>query len=169
MKMPSPKKENIVTALAAAGAALCIAVTAPLALAGKVMNDGPTPYEVVGDVSVPKPLTDKPGDPSNGRKIMANRKKGNCLACHKIAQMKEFLFHGEVGPELTDIASAMPADEIRLRLANPKIVNPDTIMPAFYKSKGLTRVMDKFKGKSILTAQEIEDVIAYMRTLRAPK
>ncbi len=150
-------------------AALAVLFAAPAAQAGKVMNDGPTPYEVVGDIAVPKSLTGKPGDPANGRKVMANRKKGNCLACHKIAQMKDFLFHGEIGPELTDIAAAMPAEEMRLRLVNPKIVNPDTIMPAFYKNKGLTRVMKKFQGKSILTAQEIEDVIAYMRTLRAPQ
>ena len=150
-------------------AALALLAAAPAAHAGKVMNDGPTPYEVVGDIAVPKSLTGKPGDPANGRKVMANRKKGNCLACHKIAQMKDFLFHGEIGPELTDIAAAMPAEEMRLRLVNPKIVNPDTIMPAFYKNKGLTRVMKKFQGKSILTAQEIEDVIAYMRTLRAPQ
>ncbi len=142
---------------------------ATVAQAGTVRDDGLKPYEVVGDIAIPKPLTDKPGDPANGRKLVANRKKGNCLACHKIEQMKDFLFHGEIGPELTDIASNMPASEMRLRLVNPKIVNPDTIMPAFYRVDGLYRVMKKFQGKPILTAQEIEDVIAFLVTLKAPK
>ncbi len=142
---------------------------ATVAQAGMVRDDGLKPYEVVGDIAIPKPLTDKPGDPANGRKLVANRKKGNCLACHKIEQMKDFLFHGEIGPELTDIASNMPVSEMRLRLVNPKIVNPDTIMPAFYKVDGLYRVTKKFQGKPILTAQEIEDVIAFLVTLKAPK
>jgi len=159
-------KKSMTAGMAAlAGIGLAAAMTVA-AQAGTIMKDSPTPYEVVGGISVPKPLTDKPGDPANGRKVMANRKKGNCLACHKIEQMKDFLFHGEIGPELSDIASTMPADELRLRLANPKVVNPDTIMPAFYKNKGLFRVKKKFRGKSILTAQEIEDAIAYMRTLK---
>ncbi len=144
-------------------------VLASVAQAGTVRDDGLKPYDVVGDIAIPKPLTDKPGDPANGRKLVANRKKGNCLACHKIEQMKDFLFHGEIGPELTDIASNMPASEMRLRLVNPKIVNPDTIMPAFYKVDGLYRVMKKFQGKPILTAQEVEDVIAFLVTLKAPK
>ena len=127
------------------------------------------PYEVVGDISIPKSLTGKPGDPVRGRKIMANRKKGNCLACHKIDKMRDFQFHGEIGPDLNDIASNMPIGEMRLRLVNPKIVNPDTIMPAFYKNTGLTRVMKKFQGKTILNAQEIEDVLAYLKTLKQPQ
>ncbi len=158
-----PMKKRMLTGLAALGLAASFAA---MAHAGTVMKDGPTPYEVVGGVSVPKPLTDKPGDPANGRKVVANRKKGNCLACHKIKQMQDFLFHGEIGPELSDIAENMPADEMRLRLTNPKVVNPDTIMPAFYKDKGLFRVKKKFRGKPILTAQEIEDVIAFLRTLK---
>ena len=139
------------------------------AVAGVVSDDGLKPYDVVGDIAIPKPLTDKPGDPARGRQLMANRKKGNCLACHKIDQMKDFLFHGEIGPDLSDIASTMPPEEMRLRLVNPKIVNPDTIMPAFYKVEGLHRVMKKFRGKSILTAQEIEDIISYLVTLKKPQ
>ena len=158
------KKSALACIAGLAGVAL-----ATVAQAGTVRDDGLKPYEVVGDIAIPKPLTDKPGDPANGRKLVANRKKGNCLACHKIEQMKDFLFHGEIGPELTDIASNMPASEMRLRLVNPKIVNPDTIMPAFYRVDGLYRVMKKFQGKPILTAQEIEDVIAFLVTLKAPK
>ena len=139
------------------------------ATAGVVKDDGLKPYEIVGDIAIPKPLTDKPGDPARGRKLIANRKKGNCLACHKIDQMKDYPFHGEIGPDLSDLASNMPAEEIRLRLVNPKVINPDTIMPAFYRVEGLYRVMKKFRGKPILTAQEIEDIISYLVTLKKPE
>ncbi len=161
-----PMKKSAIAGIAGLAGLAMLAAAAP---AKVIKDDGLTPYEVVGDIAIPKSLTGKPGDPARGRKLMANRKKGNCLACHKISQMNDFLFHGEIGPELTDVASNMPDEEIRLRLVNPKFVNPDTIMPAFYKVEGLYRVRKKFKGKPILTAQEIEDIIAYMRTLKEPK
>jgi sulfur-oxidizing protein SoxX len=125
-------------------------------------------YKVTDGIAIAKPLSAKPGDAANGRKVMANRKKGNCLACHKIDQMKEIQFHGEIGPELSDIAGRMPAGQIRLRLVDPKSVNAETIMPAMYKNEGLHRVRKKFIGKTILSAQEVEDVIAFMMTLKKP-
>ncbi len=133
----------------------------------KVHEKGLKPYEIVDGISIPKPLTDKPGDPKRGAKIVVKRKKGNCLACHKIDQLSDFPFHGNIGPELTDVASHMKDGEMRLRLVNPKVVNEDTIMPAFYRTEGLHRVMKKFQGKPVLTEQEIEDVIAFLKTLKA--
>jgi len=161
-----PMKKSAKAAIAGLTGLAGLALVVTAAQAKVIKDDGLTPYEVVGDVAIPKSLTGKPGDPARGRKLMANRKKGNCLACHKIKQMSDFLFHGEIGPELSDIATNMPDEEIRLRLVNPKFVNPDTIMPAFYKVEGLFRVKKKFRGKPILTAQEIEDIIAYMHTLK---
>jgi len=79
----------------------------------------------------------------------------------------DFPFHGNIGPELTDVASNLTEGEMRLRLVNPKVVNPDTIMPAFYRTEGLHRVMKKFQGKPVLTDQEIEDIIAFLKTLKA--
>ena len=135
----------------------------------KVQEEGLKPYEIVDGISIPRPLTDRQGDPARGIKIVVTRKKGNCLACHKVEQLSDYPFHGNIGPELTDVASRMSVGEMRLRLVNPKVINPDTIMPAFYRTEGLHRVMDKFKGKPVLTEQEIEDVIAFLKTLRAPQ
>lgn len=122
-------------------------------------------YDVVDGSSIPKSLSGKPGDPVNGRKVAINRKKGNCLACHKMP-IPEQQFHGEVGPELEGVASRYSVGELRLRVVDPKVLNEATIMPAFYKSKGFHRVLKGFEGKSILTAQEVEDIVAYLATLK---
>lgn len=122
-------------------------------------------FKIVDGTSIPKALTAGAGDPDNGRAVAINRKRGNCLACH-ILPIPEQPFHGKVGPDLSEIASTSNAGEMRLRIVNPKVLNPDTIMPAFYRSDGLNRVAKKFQGKTILTAQEVEDVVAYLMTLK---
>jgi sulfur-oxidizing protein SoxX len=75
-------------------------------------------------------------------------------------------FHGEVGPDLTGVGSRYDTGELRLRIVNPKYANSDTIMPAFYRADGLHRVLKGFEGKSMLSAQEVEDVVAYLVTLK---
>jgi sulfur-oxidizing protein SoxX len=75
-------------------------------------------------------------------------------------------YHGEVGPELNGVAGRLSEGEIRLRIVNPKYANPGTIMPAFYRNDGLHRVAKKWQGKTMLTAEEVEDVVAYMMTLK---
>ncbi len=121
-------------------------------------------YTIIGD-GIPKSLTGKPGDAKAGRKVAYNRKTGNCLACH-VLPIPEQQFHGEVGPDLNGIADRMREAEIRLRVVNPKMNNPDTIMPAFYRDTGYHRLQKKWKGKTILNAQEVEDIVAYLMTLK---
>ncbi len=127
-----------------------------------------TPAEVkIEDGTVAESLTGTPGDPANGRKVFANRKKGNCLACHANSDMAEMLFHGEIGPSLDGVAERYEPEQLRALLVNSKSVFPDTIMPGFFvDSATLNRVMPKFQGKTILTAQEVEDVLAYLLTLK---
>ena len=148
-------------------AALAMLAHGAAAEVQKVHEKGLKPYEIVDEHTIPKPLTDKPGDPKRGAKLVVTRKKGNCLACHKIQQLSDYPFHGNVGPELSDLATRMEEGEMRLRLVNPKVINEDTIMPAFYRTEGLHRVMKKFQGKPVLTEQEIEDIIAFLKTLKA--
>lgn len=127
---------------------------------------GPADVQIT-DQMVSASLTGVPGDPANGRKVFANRKKGNCLACHANADLSEMLFHGEIGPALDGVADRYEEPQLRAILVNSKAVFPDTIMPAFYvDSSTLRRVMSKFQGKTILTAQEVEDVLAYLLTLK---
>ena len=122
-------------------------------------------YNVVDEISIPEPLTDQAGDPVKGREIAINRKKGNCLACH-IMPIPEQSFHGEIGPDLSEVGSRYEIGELRLRVVNPKVFNPDTMMPAFYRNDGFHRVGKKFQGKTILNPQEVEDLLAYLMTLQ---
>ncbi len=122
-------------------------------------------YNIVDEVSIPEPLTDQPGDPVKGREVAISRKKGNCLACH-VMPIPEQSFHGEIGPDLNGIASRYEIGELRLRVVNSKALNPDTMMPAFYRNDGFHRVAKKFQGKTILGPQEVEDLLAYLMTLR---
>jgi sulfur-oxidizing protein SoxX len=154
-------KNLVMTPLLAIGIA-AMAFPGAGALAGE---NGIVAYKVVDGKSIPKSLTGKPGDPKKGRATAINRKKGNCLGCHKMP-IPEQQFHGEVGPDLAGVASRLSEGEIRARIVNPKLANPETIMPAFYRTKGLHRVLKGFKGKTIISAQDVEDIIAYLQTLK---
>jgi sulfur-oxidizing protein SoxX len=122
------------------------------------------PYKIVKD-GIPESLTGKPGDAVQGRKAFIATVKGNCLSCHE-APIPEELFHGKIGPALAGVAGRLSEAEMRLRIVNPKIVNPDTLMPAFYRLEGLNRVMKSWAGKTILAPGEVEDIIAYLKTLK---
>lgn len=149
------KYTKFLGAVIGAGLASTVAFTADAA---------PATYSVVKD-TIPQSLTGKAGDPIAGRKAAISRKKGNCLACHVISDIKEQQFHGEVGPELSDVGSNYSAAELRLRVVDPKIVNPDSIMPSFHKVK-TNNILKKWKGKTVISAQEVEDIVAYLMTLK---
>ena len=118
------------------------------------------------DGAVEASLTGQPGDAKAGREVFANRKQGNCLACHVNTDLSELSFHGEVGPALDGAADRWSEAELRGIVANSKMMFEDTIMPSFYVDGGYTRPLEKFDGKSILSAQQVEDVVAYLMTLK---
>ncbi|MCR9255735.1 MAG: sulfur oxidation c-type cytochrome SoxX [Alphaproteobacteria bacterium] len=121
----------------------------------------------IEDGKIAASLTGKPGDPVEGRKWFADRKLGNCLACHQNADLSEQQFHGEVGPTLDGVADRWTPEELRAIVVNSKAaLYEGTIMPAFYRTSGLNRVADNFAGKTILSAQQVEDVVAYLMTLK---
>jgi len=123
-------------------------------------------YDII-NFSIPNSLTDEVGNINNGRDIALSR-KGNCLACHEIP-MADDIFHGNIGPSLAGVGNRYTIAELRLRLVNPYVLNPDSVMPAFYKVRDLKRVDKNFREKTILTAQEIEDVINWLFTLKTDK
>lgn len=132
------------------------------AFAGDVM-----PANVVfNDGAIGVTLTAQAGDPAAGRKVFMNRKQGNCLACHANEDMSDQSFHGEVGPALDGVADRWEAAELRGIVVNSKMMFEGTIMPAFYKDGGFERNLKKFQGKSILNAQQVEDVVTYLLTLK---
>lgn len=118
------------------------------------------------DGAVAASLTGQVGDPATGRDVFANRKQGNCLACHANEDWAEQSFHGEVGPPLDGVADRWSEAELRGIVSNSKMMFEGTIMPAFYIDVGYERPLDDFAGKSILTAQQVEDVVAYLMTLK---
>ena len=121
----------------------------------------------IEDGVVAQSLTGQAGDPAMGREWAAGRKLGNCLACHTTTDLKDLPFHGEVGPPLDGAGDRWSAGQLRAILVNSKAVFGDeTIMPAFYRTSGFNRTAEKFEGKTVLTAQQVEDVIAYLLTLK---
>lgn len=122
---------------------------------------------MIEDMTVGKSLTGQPGDPKEGRKTFANRKLGNCLACHANADLKNELFHGQVGPTLDGVAGRWEEPQMRAILVNSKMVfGEQTIMPSFYRIINDQRTDEKFHDKTILSAEQIEDIIAYLKTLK---
>ena len=146
-------------------AAMGVAVSTAFGLSAMAGTPTLVNYKIIGESSIPKSLTGKPGNSKKGRKLAVHRKKGNCLACHKMP-IPEQQFHGEIGPDLAGVGSRYSAGELRLLIVNPKVVNEDTIMPAFYKNTGFNAVLKKFKGKTVISAQDVEDIIAYLLTLK---
>ena len=122
------------------------------------------PYAVVGD-AIPDSLTGTPGDPERGRTIVVNRQVGLCLLCHT-GPYPEERFQGTLAPDLKGTGSRWSQGQLRLRIVDAGRLNPDTIMPPYYRLEGLVRVAPAFQGKPLLTAEQIEDVIAHLATLR---
>jgi sulfur-oxidizing protein SoxX len=136
-----------------------------IALAGATPEPVP-PHAVAFDYgAVEASLTGVPGDPGAGREVFADRKLGNCLACHANAELDEQPFHGEIGPPLDGAADRWSEAELRGIVSNAKQMFEGTIMPAFYRPDAGARVMEEFQGETILTAQQVEDVVAYLQTL----
>jgi sulfur-oxidizing protein SoxX len=122
------------------------------------------PYMIVGD-AIPASLTGMSGDPARGREIVVNRQVGLCLLCHS-GPFPEQKFQGTLAPDLKGAGARASEGQLRLRIVDASRIKPDTIMPPYYRVDGLDRVAPAFQGKPILTAEQIEDVVAYLATLR---
>ncbi len=116
-------------------------------------------------VQAQPPLTDTPGVAERGRALVADRRRGLCLLCHS-GPFPEEPFQGNLAPSLAGAGARLSEGELRARLIDSKSVNPDSIMPAYFRAEGLHRVGAAFAGRTIFTAQEIEDVVAWLMTLR---
>ena len=122
------------------------------------------PYTIVGD-AIPAPLVDAPGDAARGRAIVINRQVGLCLLCHS-GPFPEERLQGTLAPSLGGAGSRWSEGQLRLRIVDASRLNPETIMPPYYRIEGLTRVAPAFAGKPVLSAGQIEDVVAFLATLR---
>jgi sulfur-oxidizing protein SoxX len=152
---------------------LCLVAAMSLSLASPVLSEI-APKEVhFSEGKVETSLTGVPGDPANGIKVMTTNALGNCVACHTIAALPDVQFPGDIAPPLDGVASRWGEAELRGIVANAKMTFDGSFMPAFYKTEGFIRPGDGYTGKApegdvppILTGQQIEDVVAYLLTLK---
>jgi L-cysteine S-thiosulfotransferase len=119
----------------------------------------------LADDAIPSSLTGAAGDPAAGKKIVLDRHVGLCLLCHS-GPFPEERFQGDLAPSLAGVGARLSPGQIRLRIVDASRVNPQTIMPAYFRTEGLTRVAPSQRGKTVLSAQQIEDVVAFLVTLR---
>jgi sulfur-oxidizing protein SoxX len=122
-------------------------------------------------LGVSRPLTATLGDAQRGREIVADPQRGSCLSCHKIAALSNaktlaYANQGDVGPSLDGVGKRYDEGQLRQRVMDPRVMIPGTIMPAFFKTSGLYRPLTRYKDQPILTAQEVEDVVAFLKSLR---
>lgn len=139
-----------------------LAVAAP-ALPGAAAAQALQPYVVTGD-AIAAALTGAPGDAARGRALVLNR-TSTCILCHS-GPFPEEKFQGDLAPSLAGAGSRWSEGQLRLRIVDASRLNPATIMPSYYRVDGLQRVGMSWRGKPILSAEQIEDIVAYLATLR---
>ena len=121
------------------------------------------PYTIVGG-AIPDSLTHAPGDAGRGRALVVDR-SSTCILCHS-GPFPELKFQGDLAPSLAGSGSRWSEGQLRLRLVDASSLNAATIMPSYYRVEGLSRVGPVWRGKPILSAEQIEDIVAYLATLR---
>ena len=125
------------------------------------------------DGSVSQSLSGAPGDAAAGREVVGNKSLGNCVACHQVSDLADVPFQGEIGPSLDGVGERWSEEELRGIVANAKMMFPESMMPSFYKTEGFIRPGNAYTGEApddtfgpLLSAQQIEDVVAYLVTLK---
>ncbi len=135
--------------------AACDAADAPL-----------VPAAAISAGALDQPLADVPGDPVRGRAAFVDEARGHCVLCHRVEGL-DAPFQGTLGPDLTGVGDRRSTGELRLIIADARRVYPGTIMPSYYRTTGLHQVASGFRGKPVLSAREVEDVTAYLTTLKS--
>src|SRR5215216_6244433 len=155
----SPTRFSVKARAALAGTVAFAAASASPSVAQERLQ----PYTVVGD-AIPASLTGRKGDPERGRVIVLTR-QSTCLLCHS-GPFPEEKFQGTLAPDLKGTGSRWSEGQLRLRMVDAARLNADTIMPSYYRVECLQRVAPAWRGKPVLSAEQIEDVVAFLATLR---
>jgi sulfur-oxidizing protein SoxX len=140
------------------------ALLSALSIPSAGAQDGLRPFSVVGD-AIPQSLTGAKGDAARGPAIATNRQIALCLLCHS-GPFPEERLQGTLAPDLQGTGRRWSEGQLRLRIVDAARLNPETIMPPYYRNEGLNRVAPSFRGKPVLSAEQIEDVVAFLATLR---
>ena len=151
-----------------AAAALRAVVVLVSCASGVQAGDRPAPDAlrpfVVARGEIAASLTGAPGDAARGRAVVTDRQVGLCLLCHS-GPFPEERFQGDLAPDLAGVGRRFTAGQIRLRIVDGSRINPSTIMPPYYRIEGLERVGRAYRGRPILTAEQVEDVVAFLASL----
>ena len=124
-------------------------------------------YEAVND-SIPAPLIELTTDQASaasGQAVFVERDAGHCVLCHQVESLNA-PFQGDLEPVLSDVGSRLSPGQIRFRLVDPSRLNPNTIMPSYYKTDHLRQLPDEYQGKPVLNAQQIEQLVVYLTSLK---
>jgi sulfur-oxidizing protein SoxX len=145
-------------------AALAGAAAAMGANAAEIGFARVTPFRVIAD-GIPEAIGGAAGDADRGRALILGRESANCVLCHAVPD-PGVRFSGDLGPPLGGIARSLSVAQLRLRVVDNMRVNPATIMPSYYRIEGVDRVASAYRGKTILDASQVEDIVAYLATLK---
>lgn len=122
-----------------------------------------SPSDMAG---IPASLTGSIGDPARGRRLIVDADKGNCLACHRVPAISEEPAHGDLGQNLNTVGARFTEAQLRQLIVDPKVLYPNTVMPAYHALPDFPRVPAGLTGRTVLTPGEVEDVIAFLKNLR---
>lgn len=140
-----------------------MAAVAAVLITACAVPGGDARYQLSGG-EIRQPLASGTPDAERGRKLLVGR-DSNCILCHAVPETGERFF-GNLAPPLSGVGRRLSAAQLRARIVDPLYFNPESIMPAYYRVEGLNRVAETFRGKPVLSAEQIEDVIAYLQTLQ---
>jgi len=115
----------------------------------------------IDDDAIPAPLTSQPGDPLVGETVFSDRESGHCVLCHAVSGL-DVEFQGDVGPDLSTVGDRLSPGQLRLRVVDYQLVRPGALMPSYYRIHNLHQVGTAYEGETILSAQDIEDIVAYL-------
>jgi sulfur-oxidizing protein SoxX len=123
------------------------------------------PSEWITDDAINHPLTEEAGLPARGEALFRTREQGHCVLCHRVSGL-DAEFQGNIGPDLSHVGDRLSAAQLRLRIVDYQRVRPGALMPSYYRNHDLYQVDDAYAGKSILSAQDVEDIVAYLGELK---
>jgi sulfur-oxidizing protein SoxX len=146
-------------------AAVALAAAAFSSTGALSSTAGIVSFAIAGD-AIPEALGGGMGDAQRGLAVIRDRRKGNCLICHSLSRVVDEPFQGEIGPALDGVGRRLSAAQIRLRVVDPARLNPATLMPSYYRVEGLVNVAPEYKGLPVLDAQQIEDIVTYLSSLK---
>lgn len=119
---------------------------------------------IVGD-GMPQPLTGLTANPADGKRVFSNRDAGHCVLCHRVATLP-VTFQGDLGPDLSSVGARLTPAQLRLRIVDASLLNPRTIMPPYYRTRGLSQVASDYRNKPVLTALQVEQLVSYLASLQ---